>query len=241
LGDNIVPDYVTRVKEGGFYGWPWYYMGSFEDPRHAGERPDLAGKAIVPDVLEQAHSASLQMTFYTASNGPAAFPPQYQGDAFVALHGSWNRATRTGYKIVRIPLNNGVPTGRYDDFLTGFVTSDRNVWGRPVGVTVAHDGALLMTEDGNGTIWRIAYARPQLSASIVEASGQKYLVVTVTRSAPAPGTNYTLEVSSDLLTWASRPADFVTLTETPTQLVLRDNAPIQEGTARFIRTRLSAQ
>jgi glucose/arabinose dehydrogenase len=160
LGDNIVPDYVTRVKEGGFYGWPWYYMGNFEDPRHAGERPDLAGKAIVPDVLEQAHSASLQMTFYTATNGPAAFPREYQGDAFAALHGSWNRATRTGYKVVRILLNNGVPTGRYDDFLTGFVTTDRNVWGRPVGVTVAHDGALLMTEDANGTIWRIAYARP---------------------------------------------------------------------------------
>jgi glucose/arabinose dehydrogenase/cytochrome c2 len=241
LGDNLVPDYVTRVKEGGFYGWPWYYMGNFEDPRRVGERPDLAGKAIVPDVLEQAHSASLQMTFYAANNGPAAFPSQYHGDAFVALHGSWNRATRTGYKLVRIPLNNGVPTGRYDDFLTGFVTSDRNVWGRPVGVAVARDGALLMTEDGNGTIWRIAYVRPQLSASIVEDGGQKYLVVTVTRSAPAPDTHYTLEVSSDLLTWASRPAEFVTLTETPTQLVVRDSTPIQNVTARFIRLRVSTQ
>jgi len=212
-------------------------MGSFQDPRHAGERPDLAGKAIVPDVLEQAHSASLQMTFYTATNGVAAFPPQYHGDAFVALHGSWNRATRTGYKLVRIPLNNGVPTGRYDDFLTGFVTSDRNVWGRPVGVAVARDGALLMTEDGNGTIWRIAYSRPQLSASIVEDSGQKYLVVTVTRPA---GVNYTVEVSSDLLTWAS-PAEMVTLTETPTQLVLRDNAPIHDVTACFIRLRALTQ
>ena len=239
LGDNLVPDYVTRVKEGGFYGWPWYYMGNFEDPRHAGERPDLAGKAIVPDVLEQAHSASLQMTFYTTSNGPAVFPPQYQGDAFVAFHGSWNRATRTGYKIVRIPLKDGVPTGRYDDFLTGFVTTDRNVWGRPVGVAVAHDGALLMTEDANGTIWRIAYTRPQLSAGIVEDSGQKYLVVTVTRSAPAPGVTSTVEVSSDLLTWT--PAEMVTLTETPTLLVLRDNAPIQERTARFIRLRVSTQ
>ena len=166
---------------------------------------------------------------------------EYQGDAFVALHGSWNRATRTGYKVVRILLNNGVPTGRYDDFLTGFVTSDRNVWGRPVGVAVAHDGALLMTEDANGTIWRIAYARPHLSASIVEDSGQKYLVVTVTRSAPAPGVNYTVEVSSDLLTWASSPAEIVTLTETPTQLVLRDNTPIQDVTARFIRLRVSTQ
>jgi glucose/arabinose dehydrogenase/cytochrome c2 len=238
LGDNLVPDYVTRVTEGGFYGWPWYYMGNFEDPRRAGERPDLAGQAIVPDVLEQAHSASLQMTFYPSNNGPAAFPPQYHGDAFVALHGSWNRATRTGYKVVRIPLNNGVPTGRYDDFVTGFVTTDRNVWGRPVGVAVARDGALLMTEDANGTIWRIAYSRPQLSASIVEDNGQKYLVVTVTHSAPAP--NYTVEVSFNLVTWAS-PAEMVTLNETPTQLVLRDNTPIQDGTARFIRLRVSTQ
>jgi len=239
LGDNLVPDYVTRVTEGGFYGWPWYYMGNFQDPRLAGARPDLAGKATVPDVLEQAHSASLQMTFYTASNGPAAFPPQYHGDAFVALHGSWNRATRTGYKVVRIPLNNGVPTGRYDDFLTGFVTTDRNVWGRPVGVAVARDGALLMTEDANGTMWRIAYARPHLSASIVEDSGHNYLVVTVTRSAPTPGVTSTVEVSSDLLTWS--PAEMVTITETPTLLVLRENAPIQDVMARFIRLRHSTQ
>lgn len=239
LGDNLVPDYVTRVNEGGFYGWPWFYMGNFEDPRHAGERPDLAGKATVPDVLEQAHSASLQMTFYAASNGSAAFPTEYQGDAFVALHGSWNRATRTGYKLVRIILNNGVPTRRYEDFLTGFVTTDRNVWGRPVGVAVAHDGALLMTEDANGTIWRIAYTRPQLSASLVEESGQKYLVVTVTRSAPTSEVTYTLEDSSDLLTWTSSPTEFATLTETPTQLVLRDSMPIQEITARFIRLQVS--
>jgi glucose/arabinose dehydrogenase/cytochrome c2 len=157
LGDNLVPDYVTRVKEGGYYGWPWYYMGNFEDPRHAGERPDLAGKAIVPDVLEQSHSASLEMTFYTAATGVAAFPAEYQGDAFAALHGSWNRTTRTGYKIVRIRVDHGVPTGEYDDFMTGFVVDDYSVWGRPVGVTVAHDGALLVTEDGNGTMWRVAY------------------------------------------------------------------------------------
>jgi hypothetical protein len=157
LGDNLVPDYVTRVKEGGFYGWPWYYMGNFEDPRHAGERPDLAGKAIVPDVLEQPHSASLEMTFYTAKSGVAAFPAEYQGDAFVALHGSWNRTTRTGYKIARIRLDHGVPTGEYDDFMTGFVVDDFSVWGRPVGVTVAHDGALLVTDDGGNVIWRVAY------------------------------------------------------------------------------------
>jgi hypothetical protein len=136
-------------------------------------------------------------------------------------------------------LNNGVPTGRYDDFLTGFVTSDRNVWGRPVGVAMARDGALLMTEDGNGTIWRIAYSRPQLSGSIVEDNGQKYLVVTVVRSTPAP--NYTVEVSADLVTWAASSAELVTLSETPTQLVLRDNMPIQGDTARFIRLRASTQ
>jgi glucose/arabinose dehydrogenase/cytochrome c2 len=157
LGDNLVPDYVTRVTEGGFYGWPWYYMGNFEDPRHAGERPDLAGKAIVPDVLFQSHSAPLEMTFYTATNGVAAFPPEYRGDVFDAFHGSWNRALRTGYKVVRVRLDHGVPTGEYDDFLTGFVTDNRDVWGRPVGVAVAHDGALLVSEDGNGTLWRIAY------------------------------------------------------------------------------------
>lgn len=236
LGDNLVPDYVTRVREGGFYGWPWYYMGNFEDPRRAGERPDLAGKAIVPDVLEQAHSASLQMTFYTATSGGSAYPAQFHGDAFVALHGSWNRSTRTGYKLVRIPLNNGVPTGRYDDFLTGFVTSDRNVWGRPVGVAVARDGALLMTEDGNGTIWRIAYTRPTLSASILEEAGQKFLLVTVNRST-SPNTNYTVEMSSNLQTWTT--ATMATLSETPSQQVLRNTTPLQE--AQFMRLRAPAQ
>jgi glucose/arabinose dehydrogenase/cytochrome c2 len=158
LGDDLVPDYVTHVREGGFYGWPWWYMGNHEDPRHAGERPDLAGQTITPDVPEQAHSASLQMTFYPANaSGPAAFPAEYRGEAFVALHGSWNRTGRTGGKVVRIRLQNGVATGEYEDFLTGWVVDDGQVWGRPVGVTVAHDGALLVTEDGNNTIWRISY------------------------------------------------------------------------------------
>jgi glucose/arabinose dehydrogenase len=157
LGDDLVPDYITRVKEGGFYGWPWYYMGSTEDPRHKGERPDLAGKILVPDVLLQAHSASLEMTFYTATSGVAAFPAEYRGDVFAAEHGSWNRTIRTGYKIVRARLNHGIPTGEYDDFLTGFVVDNLTVWGRPVGVAVAHDGALLVGEDGKGTLWRIAY------------------------------------------------------------------------------------
>ena len=158
LGDNLPPDYVTRVKEGGYYGWPWYYIGDHEDPRHKGERPDLAGKATAPDVLLQPHSAPLAMTFYPAgATGAAAFPQAYAGDAFVALHGSWNREKRTGYKVVRIPMRDGAPTGAYEDFLTGFVRDDDDVWGRPVGVAVAHDGALLVTEDGNGTIWRVAY------------------------------------------------------------------------------------
>jgi glucose/arabinose dehydrogenase len=158
LGDDLVPDYITRVKEGGFYGWPWYYMGNHEDPRHAGERPDLAGVAIVPDVPVQSHSASLEMTFYTAASGVAAFPAEYRGDAFACFHGSWNRSSRTGYKVVRVRVKDGVPTGEYDDFLVGFVVDNRSVWGRPVGVTTAHDGALLVSDDGGGVIWRIAYA-----------------------------------------------------------------------------------
>ena len=157
LGDNLVPDYISRVKEGAYYGWPWYYMGDHEDPRHPGERPDLVGKVTVPDVLEQSHSASLGMTFYTATTGTASFPAEYLGNAFVALHGSWNRTTRTGYKIARARINHGIPTGEYEDFVTGFVVDDRSVWGRPVGVTVAHDGALLFTEDGHSTVWRVAY------------------------------------------------------------------------------------
>jgi len=157
LGDDLVPDYITRVKRGGFYGWPWYYLGNHEDPRHAGERPDLVGKVSVPDVLLQAHSAPLELTFYTATGGAAVFPAEYRGDVFAALHGSWNRTLRTGYKVVRVRLDQGVPTGEYDDFLTGFVVDNNNVWGRPVGVAVAHDGALLVSEDGNNTIWRIAY------------------------------------------------------------------------------------
>ena len=154
LGDDLVPDYITRVRRGGFYGWPWYYLGDHEDPRHRGERPDLAGTAIVPDVLLQAHSASLQMTFYDAT----AFPPKYRGGAFASLHGSWNRSTRTGPKVIAVPVVAGVPTGEYEDFMTGFVADDESVWARPVGVAVAHDGALFVSEDGNGTLWRIAFA-----------------------------------------------------------------------------------
>jgi glucose/arabinose dehydrogenase len=157
IGDDLPPDYVTHVKEGGFYGWPWYYIGDHEDYRHAGERPDLKGKITIPDVLLQPHSAPLEMTFYEG-RGPAAFPAEYRGDAFVALHGSWNRAKRTGYKVVRVLTKNGVATGAYEDFMTGFVADGSKVWGRPVGVAAAHDGALLVADDGGDVIWRVAYA-----------------------------------------------------------------------------------
>ena len=123
------------MKAGGFYGWPWYYIGDHEDPRPnvKDQRPDLKGQVTVPDVLFQPHSAPLQETFYTATHGPAVFPPEYRGDLFVALHGSWNRGKRTGYKVVRVLLKNGAPTGAYEDFLTGFAIDDKTVWGRPVG------------------------------------------------------------------------------------------------------------
>src|SRR5713226_776506 len=153
LGDDLVPDYVTRVRDGAFYGWPWFYLGANEDPRHLGERPDLRDRVTVPDVLLQSHSASMEMTFY----GAAQFPAEYRGSIFAAEHGSWNRSSRTGYKVVRVMMQNGAPTGEYVDFMTGFVVSDKNVWGRPVGVAVARDGSLLVTEDGNGSIWRIWY------------------------------------------------------------------------------------
>ena len=159
LGDDLPPDYMTRVKEGSFFGWPWYYIGAHRDPRHKGEREDLAEKVSVPDVLLQPHSAPLAMAFYEPPSGAAsgAFPKEFHGDAFVALHGSWNRSKRTGYKVVRIKLDHGASRGEYQDFLTGFVTGDANVWGRPVGVAVAHDGALIVSEDGNGTLWRITW------------------------------------------------------------------------------------
>ena len=157
LGDNLVPDYSTRVREGGFYGWPWYYMGDHEDPRLKGERPDLAGKVTVPDVPYQSHSAPLNLIFYTPSQGASAFPQQYDGDGFAVLHGSWNRSSRTGYKVVRVRMHNGVPTGEYDDFMVGFVVDAAGVWGRPVGALEDRDGSLLISDDGGNAIWRISY------------------------------------------------------------------------------------
>jgi glucose/arabinose dehydrogenase len=154
LGDNLPPDYITSIKEDGFYGWPWYYIGNHQDPRHQGKRPDLADKVIVPDVLLQSHMASLCMTFYTAKQ----FPERYQGFAFAAEHGSWNRERRVGYKVICVPMKNGkATTGEYEDFMTGFVTPEGEVWGRPVGVTVDKQGALIVTEDGGNTVWRIRY------------------------------------------------------------------------------------
>jgi glucose/arabinose dehydrogenase len=159
LGDDLVPDYSTRVKEGGYYGWPWYYLGNHEDPRHKGERPDLAGKAIVPDVLYTAHSAALNLAFYVANSGKSAFPQEYVGDGFAVLHGSWNRAFRTGHKVVRVRMKNNAPTGEYEDFLTGFIVDDGDVWGRPVDLAQLSDGSLLMTDDGGKRIYRISYSR----------------------------------------------------------------------------------
>jgi hypothetical protein len=159
LGDDLVPDYSTRVRSGGYYGWPWYYMGSNEDPRLRGDRPDLHGKALLPDVPYQSHSAALNLTFYTASNGKSAFPASYVGDGFAAFHGSWNRSLRTGYKVVRVRMKNDQPTGDYEDFLTGFIADNGNVWGRPVATAELEDGSLLLSEDGGNVIFRISYAR----------------------------------------------------------------------------------
>ncbi len=154
LGNNLVPDYITHVQEGGFYGWPWWYMGGNQDPRLKGKHPELKSKVITPDVLIQAHSASLEPAFYSGKQ----FPAQYSGDIFAAEHGSWNRAPRAGYEVIRIPLHqSGHASGEYQDFLTGFVLPNGDAWGRPVGVAVASDGSLLVTDDGSNSIWRVSY------------------------------------------------------------------------------------
>jgi len=153
-GDNLVPDYVTHVARGGFYGWPWFYIGGNYDPAHQGKHPELKSKVIVPDVLVQPHSASLGMTFYDGK----MFPREYSGDVFAAEHGSWNHAAGSGHEVIRIPLENGKATGVYEDFLTGFNTGS-NFWGRPVGVATEPDGSLLVTDDGARVIWRVSYPR----------------------------------------------------------------------------------
>ena len=154
LGNDLVPDYITRVQDGGFYGWPWWYMGGHQDPRLPGTHPELKDRVITPDALLQPHNASLEMTFYEGKQ----FPAEYRGDIFASEHGSWNRAPRAGYEVVRVPLHQtGHASGEYEDFLNGFVVDDERVWGRPVGVTVAPDGSLLVSDDGSGSIWRISY------------------------------------------------------------------------------------
>lgn len=157
IGDDLVPDYVTSIKADAFYGWPYSYIGQNEDPRRKGERPDLVKKALVPDLLIQAHSAVLGLVFYEGR----MFPAEYRGDAFVALHGSWNRSKRTGYKIIRIRMKNGKPAGGYDDFLVGWMLGEDKpeVWGRPVGLLVLRDGSMLITDDGANKIWRVSYAK----------------------------------------------------------------------------------
>ena len=144
LGDNLPPDYATHLTEGGFYGWPWFYLGAHFDPRWDGARPELAARTIVPDVPLPPHNAPLSIAF-----GP-------DGSGYVALHGSWNRATRSGYKLVRLPMRNGRATGEVEDVMTGLVLSDDEVYGRPVGVAVTGDGVLYVTDDAGGVVWRIA-------------------------------------------------------------------------------------
>jgi glucose/arabinose dehydrogenase len=159
LGDDLVPDYVTEVRAGAFYGWPFAYIGAHEDPSHKGERPALVAQTVAPDVLVQAHSAVLGLVFY----GGAMFPADYAGDALVALHGSWNRSRRTGYKVIRIRFKDGRPVGGYDDFITGWMADplSKNVWGRPVGLLVAKDGSLLVAEDTGKLVWRVSYDGPR--------------------------------------------------------------------------------
>jgi glucose/arabinose dehydrogenase len=154
LGDTLPPDYITHVQEGGFYGWPFYYTGGHPDPRLGGKHPELKDKVIVPDILLQAHNASLGLTFYEGNQ----FPKEYRGDLFAGEHGSWNRAIRGGYEVVRVPLENGHASGVYEDFVTGFVTPDGKPWGRPVGVAVSQDGSIYFTDDGYKAIWRVSYS-----------------------------------------------------------------------------------
>jgi glucose/arabinose dehydrogenase len=157
LGNNLVPDYVTHVQEGGFYGWPWYFMGGprggVQDPRHKGKHPELQSNVLTPDILVNPHFASLEMFFYEGSQ----FPAEFKGDGFAAEHGSWNRKDRSGYEVIRLPMKDGHATGEYEDFLTGFVTADGKVWGRPVGVAEAKDGSLFVSDDGSRSIWRVSY------------------------------------------------------------------------------------
>ena len=148
-----MPDYITRVKDGGFYGWPWYYIGPNQDPRHEGKFPELRSKVIVPDVLLQSHYASLQISFYTGK----MFPAEFRNDGFAAEHGSWNRAKRTGYKVIRVPQKNGVPTGEFEDFMTALLQQTARCGVALSASTWGKDGSLIVSDDGSNTIWRITY------------------------------------------------------------------------------------
>lgn len=155
LGDDLVPDYMTRVIQGGFYGWPYAYIGPHEDPRHKGEAPQLVEKTLYPDILLGSHVGPLDFLFYTGDQ----FPEKYRGGAFIAFHGSWNRSTRTGYKIAFVPFKDGKPQTGPQDFLSGWMLGEdkKEVWGRPVGLLQLPDGSLLVSDDGAGKIWQISY------------------------------------------------------------------------------------
>jgi glucose/arabinose dehydrogenase len=157
IGDDLVPDYATSVRDGGFYGWPYFYIGGHEQPFSWfwNKRPELKSKVIVPDVLIEAHGAALGLAFYTG----AMFPAEYRGDAFVALHGSWNRRRLHGYKVIRIPFENGKPEGGYENFMVGWISGSeaKEVWGRPVGVLARSDGSLLVVDDLGNCVWRVVY------------------------------------------------------------------------------------
>jgi glucose/arabinose dehydrogenase len=155
LGDDLVPDYITEVKAGTFYGWPFSYIGKNVDPRRKGEHPELVARAIPPSLLVESHTAPITLAFY---NGKM-FPERYRGGVFVTMHGSWNRAQRSGYKVIHVPFKNGQPSGGYDDFVVGWAPdpNSREVWGRPAGVLVLTDGSLLIADDGANVIWRVTY------------------------------------------------------------------------------------
>jgi glucose/arabinose dehydrogenase len=157
LGDDLVPEYFTHVQQGGFYGWPYFYIGNHEDPRRKGEKPELAAKTIVPDVLLPAHASMLGFTFYTGK----MFPKEYQGGAFLVWHGSWNRAQRQGYEVAFVPFEKGKPSGPPRDFVTGWMISPDSpeVWGRPVSALQMPDGSLLISEDGGNKVWRVSYGK----------------------------------------------------------------------------------
>jgi glucose/arabinose dehydrogenase len=163
LGNRLVPDYFTHVEKGGFYGWPYSYIGQNPQPGFAERTPERVKQAIVPDLLFEAHSSAMDFVFYTGKQ----FPEEYRGDAFVALKGSWNRADPTGYKVVRVKFDAGKPVGWYENFVTGFWAAGEKraeVWGRPADVALAKDGSLLIADDTGGTIWRVSYKGEPQSA-----------------------------------------------------------------------------